>query len=57
MPFIKSADFAAKQIFKGLTKSKKFEISFHFIFLQIMKIARILPYPLYFFIVRKITRL
>lgn len=57
MPFIKSADFAAKQIFKGLTKSKKFEISFPFIFLQIMKIARILPYPLYFFIVRKITRL
>ena len=57
MPFIKSAEFAANKIFQGLTKSYKFEIYFPFFFLLIMKIGRILPYRLYFYLIRKITKL
>tara|TARA_B100000965_G_scaffold405774_1_gene441222 strand:- start:4016 stop:4774 length:759 start_codon:yes stop_codon:yes gene_type:complete len=57
MPFIKSAEFAANKIFQGLTKSYKFEIYFPFFFLLIMKIGRILPYRLYFYLIKKITKL
>ena len=57
MPFLKSADFAANKIFKGLTGSYKFEIYFPFFFLFLLKIFRILPYKLYFYLVKKITRL
>ena len=57
MPFIKPASFAAEKIFNGLTKSKRFEISFPFFFLQILKLARILPYPIYFYLINKITGL
>ena len=57
MPFLKSADFAANKIFKGLTGSYKFEIYFPFFFLFLLKIFRILPYKLYFYLVKKITKL
>ena len=57
MPFIKTADYAAKKIFNGLTKTKKFEIYFPFWFLNILKFLRILPYKIYFSIVSKITKL
>jgi len=57
MPFIKPASFAANKIYYGLTKSKKFEITFPYFFLLLMKIIRILPYRLYFFIIKKLTRL
>ncbi len=57
MPFIKSAEFAANKIFQGLTKSYKFEIYFPFFFLLIMKIGKILPYRLYFYLIKKITKL
>ena len=57
MPFIKPASFAAEKIFDGLTKTKKFEISFPFFFLRMLKLARILPYPIYFYLINKITGL
>ena len=57
MPFIKSTNFASQKIYEGLVKSKKFEITFPFIFLKLLKFARILPYPLYFFLISKITGL
>lgn len=57
MPFIKPASYAAEKIFIGLTKSKKFEITFPYFFIVLLKIARILPYPLYFLLVNKITGL
>ena len=57
MPFIKPSSFAAEKIFNGLTKSKRFEISFPFFFLQILKLTRILPYPIYFYLINKITGL
>tara|TARA_B100000686_G_C16782844_1_gene973138 strand:- start:950 stop:1708 length:759 start_codon:yes stop_codon:yes gene_type:complete len=57
MPFLKSSDYAANKIFLGLTKSYKFEIYFPYFFLLIMKIARILPYKIYFYLIKKITGL
>ena len=57
MPFIKSSDFAAKKIFKGLTKKKDFEIYFPWFFLILLKFFKILPYRIYFFLIRKITGL
>ena len=55
--FIKSSDFAAKKIFKGLTKKKNFEIYFPWFFLILLKFLKILPYRIYFFLIRKITGL
>ena len=52
MPFIIDSEVAAKEIVKGIY-SKKFEISFPFRFVIIMKLLRILPYWLYF----KITKM
>ena len=57
MPFIKPASFAAEKIFDGLTKTKKFEINFPFFFLRMLKLARMLPYPIYFYLINKITGL
>jgi len=57
MPFLKSATYAANKIFLGLTKSYKFEIIFPFVFLFILKIGRILPYKIYFYLIKKITKL
>ena len=57
MPFIKSAEFAAEKIFNGLTKTSKFEISFPYFFLKCLKFARILPYPIYFYLINKVTGL
>tara|TARA_B100000579_G_C22675072_1_gene777543 strand:+ start:103 stop:867 length:765 start_codon:yes stop_codon:yes gene_type:complete len=54
MPFLKSADFAAEKIYKGLVHKKRFEIYFPFIIVFFVKILRILPYKFYFYIWRKI---
>lgn len=53
MPFIITADEAANYIFKGLTSSS-FEIRFPWFFSTLLKILKILPYPLYFFLLRKL---
>jgi short-subunit dehydrogenase len=53
MPFIITADKAANYIFKGLISSS-FEIRFPWFFSTLLKILRILPYPLYFFLLRKL---
>ena len=53
MPFIKSPEFAAKKIFKGLTKSKGFEIHFPKALTLLLKIFRILPYKIYLFLIDK----
>ena len=55
MPFLKSADYAANKIFIGLIKYEKFEIFFPFLIVFIVKIMRILPYKIYFFMWKKIT--
>ena len=48
MPMLKSVDFAAEKIFKGLTKSNSFEIHFPKTFTIIMKIVKYLPNFIYF---------
>ena len=53
MPMIKSPEFAAEQMFKGLTKSKSFEIHFPKSFTSIMKVLKVIPNGLYFKIVEK----
>ena len=53
MPMIESAEFAAKQMFKGLTQSTAFEIHFPKKFTYIMKILRIMPNWLYLKLVKK----
>lgn len=54
MPFLKSAEFAANEIYKGLVFKKKFEIYFPFLIIYFVKILRILPYRLYFYLWKKI---
>ena len=53
MPMIKSAEFAAEQMFKGLTQSNAFEIHFPKQFTFIMKILKFMPNWLYLRIVKK----
>ena len=53
MPMIKTPEFAAGEIYKGLIKGKSFEIHFPKSFTFIMKLLRILPSSIYFKIVEK----
>ena len=53
MPMIKSPEFAANEIYKGLTEKKGFEIHFPKAFTFIMKFLQILPSGLYFKLVSK----
>ena len=53
MPMIKSPEFAAEQMFKGLTKSKSFEIHFPKTFTSLMKVLKVIPNGLYFKIIEK----
>ena len=51
MPMIKSPEFAAKEIYKGLIMKKGFEIHFPKAFTFIMKILSMLPSSIYFKII------
>jgi short-subunit dehydrogenase len=53
MPMIKSPEFAAEQIFNGLTKKNVFEIHFPKMFTFFLKFLRILPIKIYFSLVEK----
>tara|TARA_B100000029_G_scaffold512913_1_gene610874 strand:- start:58 stop:813 length:756 start_codon:yes stop_codon:yes gene_type:complete len=53
MPMIRSAEFAAEKMFIGLTKKNSFEIHFPIAFTMIMKLLKIMPNWLYFFLVKK----
>jgi short-subunit dehydrogenase len=53
MPMIKSPEFAADEIYKGLLKKNKFEIHFPKTFTYLMKFLQILPNSLYFKLVAK----
>lgn len=52
MPFLMKPDAAADRIIAGLVKGK-FEIAFPRRFVAIMKLARILPYSVYFWLMRR----
>ena len=53
MPMIRSPEFAAEQMFKGLTKKKGFEIHFPVAFTSLMKVLQVIPNGLYFKLVEK----
>ena len=53
MPFMVSADDAAKRIIKGLEK-KKYEIAFPFPMVRFFKRLRSMPNPLYFVMARRL---
>ena len=53
MPMIKSPEFAANEIYKGLTAKKGFEIHFPKGFTYFLKFLQILPNGLYFKLVSK----
>lgn len=54
MPFIMDVDDAAKRLVKGL-KSKSFEITFPKRFTYWLKAINLLPYPVYFWLVKRAT--
>tara|TARA_Y100000992_G_scaffold272855_1_gene214728 strand:+ start:3490 stop:4242 length:753 start_codon:yes stop_codon:yes gene_type:complete len=56
MPFLKTVDFAAEKIFKGLVKEKAFEIHFPKGLTLILKFLRVLPYKIYLFLVDKLVK-
>jgi short-subunit dehydrogenase len=51
MPFLVEADAAARHIVAGLAK-RKFEIAFPWQLVTLLKLARILPYPAFFWFAR-----
>ena len=53
MPMIKSPEFAAEQIYSGLIKKNSFEIHFPKTFTFLMKLLRILPNKIYFWLLEK----
>ena len=56
MPFLKTVDFAAEKIFKGLVKENAFEIHFPKGLTLTLKFLRVLPYKLYLFLVDKLVK-
>ena len=55
MPFLVTAELAAERIWQGLERGHSFEITFPRRFTYMLKLARILPYRLYFALTRRIT--
>jgi short-subunit dehydrogenase len=53
MPFIVPVERAAESIIRGLER-RKFEIAFPWQLVAITKLARLLPYPLFFWLVRNV---
>ena len=56
MPFLKSPEFAADEIYNGLIKNNSFEIHFPKSLTLILKFLRIMPYKLYLFLVDKLVK-
>lgn len=57
MPFLKTPEFAADKIYEGLVNKKSFEIHFPKELTLTLKFFSILPYKLYFYLVKKLTKL
>ena len=56
MPFLKTPEFAADKIYDGLVNRKSFEIHFPKELTLTLKFFSILPYKLYFYLVKKLTK-
>ena len=57
MPFLKTPEYSADKIYNGLINSNKFEIHFPKELTLILKFLKIIPDRLYFYLVRKLTKL
>ena len=56
MPFLKTAEYAADKIYKGLINGYSFEIDFPKELTLILKFLKILPDSLYFKLIKKLTK-
>ncbi len=56
MPYLLEPEQAADFIYRGLSGNDKFEIAFPPPFVRQLKLTRILPYPLFFKLMRKLIR-
>ena len=56
MPFLKTPEFAADKIYDGLINKKSFEIHFPKELTLTLKFFSILPYKLYFYLIKKLTK-
>ena len=56
MPFLKTPEYAAEKIYDGLIKKNNFEIHFPKELTLTLKSFSILPYKIYFYLVKKLTK-
>ena len=56
MPFLKTPEYAAEKIYDGLIKKNNFEIHFPKELTLTLKFLSILPYKIYFYLVKKLTK-
>lgn len=56
MPFLMEADEAGRRIVSGLLDSQRFEIAFPRRFVVILKAMRMLPYPVFFWVMERLAR-
>ena len=56
MPFLKTPEYAAEKIYDGLIKKNNFEIHFPKELILTLKFFSILPYKIYFYLVKKLTK-
>ncbi|GGA51379.1 SDR family NAD(P)-dependent oxidoreductase [Pelagibacterium lentulum] len=54
MPFLMEADKAGKRIADGLLNSKRFEIAFPTRFVLLLKLIGLMPYPIFFAIMKRL---
>ena len=57
MPFLKTTQYAAEQIYDGLVNKNTFEIAFPRSLFLILKFFKILPNGIYLYLIRKMTKL
>ena len=57
MPFLKTPEYSADKIYNGLINGNKFEIHFPKSLTLILKFFKIIPDRLYFYLVKKMTKL
>lgn len=56
MPFLMNADEAGRRVADGLLNSRKFEIAFPWQMVFLLKTIRVLPYPIFFWLMQRLLR-
>ena len=57
MPFLKTPEYSADKIYNGLINGSNFEIHYPKELTLILKFLKIIPDRLYFYLIRKLTKL